>query len=566
MTRSMTTAALLFALGGAIADAAPVQREGRGSRRDALNAMETSAFDAKLLGMLEDWRQGEPLGADALEGGVTLIVTFDQARPGSLVLAPAINRLHDEYASKGLRVVGVHRHAGWDAFVGSLDGGMFGFPVARDSYDRFRGALMVDDDPDIYLIDRAGQLRYADIENGSMRDAVEQLIAETGEEARGEAERRTTTEGRVAAGLEEGAPPQPERRSAERPAAPAVEVTSADYEAADWPAPNRGFKAGNFQGKTLPVALGENERWLANEVDTEGKVVVLDFWATWCGPCKRAAPTLDRLQKSNRDELAVVAISGSGENAGVVKKYLRSNQHTYGYMHDDKTTLNNAMGVRAIPHTVVLSSDGVVRWQGNPLEPDFVSVVKQVIKSDPLVQATKRARLRARAGSSGESASAGLDWPEPNEGKIYAKNDVQGERLADPLDGLRWLEGAKRPDTEGKVVIIDFWATWCGPCKRFSPRLDAIQKKHADDVVAIAVAGQKDPLEKVEAYLETVDYSFLNAYAPDQRLYRELGVSGIPHVVVISPDGVVRWQGFPGNVDLEAIVDQTVEAGRRLDD
>ncbi len=564
--RGLILGAAALTLAGAGALAAPVEREGRGERREALNAAEANPFDTSLLAFLRDWRNSDGITADDIDSGVVVLVTLDVAQPGSMIVAPMIKRLEQKYADQGLTVFGVHRDAGWDKFQQHIDSGMIPFPVARDSYDRLRKAIQADNDPDIYLIDRAGQLRYADIANASVKDAVAELIDETAEHARGEAQRRTTTEGRIAAGLERGQR-QGASEAGDETRNRGIPIPAAMYRKADWPEHNGRLSASDFQGKAMPAPLG-SEKWLTDKVSTQGKVIILDFWATWCGPCIRAGPTLDKLQKTNRDELAILAISGSGENAGVVKKYLRKKQHSYSYLHDDKQTLNNAFGVRGIPHTVVISTDGVVRWQGNPLNRDFTKIVKQIIKQDPVVQARKRGQTVAydepTTAEGDEAPTSELAWPEHNAGKLHADNDVQGERLDSPLSGLRWIAGSQRPNTEDKVVVLDFWATWCGPCKRFSPRLSAMQKKFSDDVVAIAIAGQNEKVQVVEEYLDTVDHAYVNAYDSSQRLYKKIGVAGIPHVVILSSDGIVRWQGFPGNEDFENILEQIIIADRAL--
>src|SRR6478736_184892 len=54
----------------------------------------------------------------------------------------------------------------------------------------------------------------------------------------------------------------------------------------------------------------------------------------------------------------------------------------------------------------------------------------------------------------------------------------------------KWLTAA--PDTKGKFVLIDFWATWCGPCRRAIPELNAFQKKFADKLVVIGVSDETE--------------------------------------------------------------------------
>ncbi len=576
--RRATLGTISIAAGGALlcslALAGPVEREGRGERREALNSAEAAPFNLDVITGLKDWANGSPLTRDEAAGNVVVIVTLDSAKPGTMVMGPMIRRLNEQHAGDGLIVVGLHPRAGWDNLDRFVESGLVQCRVARDALGMARKALRVDDDPDVYVIDRAGQLRYADISNASVADAVAELVAETPEHARGEAARRKTEEGQIAAGLLEdpNAAPEPSRGAARGGSdQPTINVPAAAYAKADWPGHMRGLKAKDYQGEAMPVALG-NEQWLSDKVETEGKVLVIDFWATWCGPCRRSSPILDKLQKQHKGELEVLAISGSRENAGVVKRFLQRDKESYSYLHDDKQTLNNAFGVRAIPHSVVVSTDGVVRWQGNPLNPAFADAVKQVVRADPMLQAragkvTFEDQYDEGADAPADNASpADVDWPAHSSGASqYASNNLQGQVVERPLARLNWMNGASEPDTEGKVIIVDFWATWCGPCKRFSPTLDKVAKKHASEAVVVAISGQNDPFQKVESFLKRARHSYYNAHDNRQSLYKKFGINAIPNVVVMSSDGVVRWQGVPGS-DFEQIVDQVVASNMVIRD
>ena len=170
-----------------------------------------------------------------------------------------------------------------------------------------------------------------------------------------------------------------------------TEVTkpaSALYASAAWPTHNSGdsLYAKDYQGKALPVALG-NETWISEQVNTEGKVIVLDFWATWCPPCRAATPILDQLQKDHKDDLAVLAIGGQSEDEDTVRSYLKDHKETISNLFDADQTILSKFESKGIPLVVIMSTDGVVRWIGNPHDQNFKKALAQVIKVDPMVNA-----------------------------------------------------------------------------------------------------------------------------------------------------------------------------------
>ena len=99
-----------------------------------------------------------------------------------------------------------------------------------------------------------------------------------------------------------------------------------------------------------------------------------------------------------------------------------------------------------------------------------------------------------------------------------------------------------KPDTEGKFVIIDFWATWCGPCRKAIPELNEIAKEFSKDVVVIGISDE--PVEKIKAMKEPV-IEYYYGVDTKKTMDKILEIKGIPHVIIIDPKGIVRWEGFP---------------------
>ncbi|MCC5822164.1 MAG: TlpA family protein disulfide reductase [Phycisphaerales bacterium] len=168
------------------------------------------------------------------------------------------------------------------------------------------------------------------------------------------------------------------------------EVDPALYAAADWPAHNENLYAKNLQGQRLPVALGK-ETWLTEKRPLEGRVVVLDFWATWCGPCIAAKPKLAQMQERHKDTLVVLGVSGQNEDVDTVRSYLADKKDlTVAYIHDEQQRVFKPFESRGIPLVVLMSTDGVIRWIGNPHAKAFDEAVEQVLRVDPLIAARTR--------------------------------------------------------------------------------------------------------------------------------------------------------------------------------
>ncbi len=125
----------------------------------------------------------------------------------------------------------------------------------------------------------------------------------------------------------------------------------------------------------------------------------------------------------------------------------------------------------------------------------------------------------------------------------FSLNDLQGNTVT--LSALR-----------GRVVVIDFWATWCPPCEFQIPVLSALADAHRGEPVdVIGISVDTDGPEVVRAYAEEhgVRYTILLG---SEALARDFGAPGFPALIVVSPDGKIhsRHVGLIEQAELESIV------------
>ncbi|WP_303720555.1 TlpA disulfide reductase family protein [Malonomonas rubra] len=126
-------------------------------------------------------------------------------------------------------------------------------------------------------------------------------------------------------------------------------------------APN--FTLTDMQGKSVSLA------------DMKGKVVLLNFWATWCPPCREEMPSMEMLHRKFKDDGLVILAVNVEENSGpVVQTFLQSNPYTFRILLDGEAKVQNLYKVFQFPETFIIDRNGMVvekvigaiDWMGGP--------------------------------------------------------------------------------------------------------------------------------------------------------------------------------------------------------
>ena len=122
-------------------------------------------------------------------------------------------------------------------------------------------------------------------------------------------------------------------------------------------------------------------------------------------------------------------------------------------------------------------------------------------------------------------------------------------KVADHLPALGGfqLEG-NVPALAGRVVLVDFWASWCGPCKRSFPELDTLQKAYADRGLTILAISVDEKAEAMDAFLKEHPVTFATVRDAGQKLVAAAGVESMPTSFLVDRKGVIRFThvGFRG--------------------
>lgn len=234
-------------------------------------------------------------------------------------------------------------------------------------------------------------------------------------------------------------------------------------------------------------------------------------------------------------ELEYVGVSGEGED-----RY-----HAYSGTDEDGVAIEMRIAAEGDPWLVALKPDLTAQgmppgfemlltfdgWEAVSEAPSghAVNVEDGWKKVDNLSQAMMEASMSG-------GAEMGAEEPQQPEPAV-------GEGDPAPVFSLPLLESEGEFSLaahRGKVVVLDFWATWCGPCVRGLPTVSGVTREMADKGVVFAAVNLQEQPQKVSQFMDKQDWDFTVPLDQSGEVARSFGVTGIPHTVIIDKQGKIR--------------------------
>jgi peroxiredoxin len=146
----------------------------------------------------------------------------------------------------------------------------------------------------------------------------------------------------------------------------------------------RGVKADGKRNQAYDFALKDANGKTVKLSDYKGKVVLLDFWATWCGPCKIEIPWFIDLERKHKDKgFAVIGVSMDEDGWESVKPFLSQMNVNYRVVIGNDTTAQAYGGVDALPTTFLIDREGKIAAThvGLTSRKDFENGVEQLLEA-----------------------------------------------------------------------------------------------------------------------------------------------------------------------------------------
>jgi nucleoredoxin len=293
-----------------------------------------------------------------------------------------------------------------------------------------------------------------------------------------------------------------------------------------------------FLGEHFPDGIKDADGADVPLASLKGKAIGIYFSAHWCPPCRAFTPKLVAYRDKHNEKFEVVFVSSdrsAKKQIGYMKE-AKMKWPTVAWRSDAATALSKKYSVRGIPKLVILRPDGSV-FDTNGRS--FVTANGDVNEALKISAASGRSDAPAKP----EGASA-TPKTAPKATVAAAKPVGQDAVLKDHFpDGI--VDGEGNPvdmaALKGKVVGIYFSASWCGPCRVFTPKLVEHRNKYKDNFEVVFVSSDRDA-DAQKAYMKKANMPWPTmAFRSDAAtaLSKRYKVRGIPALVILGADGEI---------------------------
>lgn len=301
---------------------------------------------------------------------------------------------------------------------------------------------------------------------------------------------------------------------------------------------------------TLPAIPTENVEWIGGDALTveamRGRVVViqsLSVRSNWRGVVEGLRRQIEDAAEAPADaptgaqaDTPIVILLHTPDGADKARQVLEPVLDGWRAVVDKDGAWCDALGVWKKPVNLVVDRNGIVRYAA--LTPPGVGAAVEILLAET-ADPSAAPKVREEVASATDATFPTFRDP------VGPAADRRGQSMP-ALQVQTWLNG--QPDPGQRLVVIDFWATWCPPCRASIPHMNQLAERFASEVCFVGLSDESrsnfdEGCRKHD--LKERDFKYALALDSQKRLASFFAVKGIPHCVAVSADGVVRWQGSP---------------------